>query len=56
MTIAVIRSDVHITSVSSWGMVFTPSPTNNAEWTCEDYKNKTGKQIEEMLKKAKGKE
>ncbi|MEY6553572.1 hypothetical protein RE433_18195 [Bacillus cereus] len=40
--------------VGEW--LFTPSPTNNAEWSCEDYKNTTGKRIEEMLKKAKEKE
>ncbi|KOS25509.1 hypothetical protein ADK17_19610 [Bacillus anthracis] len=56
MTITVIRRDDHISSVGSWGMLFTPSPTNNAEWSCEDYKNTTGKSIEEMLKKAKGKQ
>ena len=47
MTITVIRPDVHISSVSSWGVVFTPSPTNNAEWSCEDYKT----QRENGLKK-----
>ncbi|YAR63099.1 hypothetical protein ACUIAK_07670 [Bacillus cytotoxicus] len=50
MSITVMCPDVHITSVSSWGMVFVPSPSQNAH-TREEYAKTTGKWIEEQLKK-----
>ena len=50
MNITVLNSNVNVTSVSSWGMVFTPSPSQNAH-TREDYVNTTGKWIEEQLRK-----
>ncbi|SFC02033.1 hypothetical protein SAMN04488168_101477 [Bacillus sp. 491mf] len=53
MKITVIRPYIHITSVSSWGMVFTPSPSQNVR-TREDYVNTTGKWIEEELRKIEG--
>ncbi|MDP7981014.1 hypothetical protein [Bacillus multifaciens] len=53
MSITVINQNVHVTRVSSWGMVFTPSPSQKAR-TREDYVNTTGKWIEEQLKKIEG--
>ncbi|QTR85180.1 hypothetical protein JC777_00930 [Bacillus cytotoxicus] len=50
MSITVMRPDVHITSLNSWGMVFVPSPSRNAH-TREEYVKTTGKWIEEQLKK-----
>ncbi|AWC29277.1 hypothetical protein [Bacillus cytotoxicus] len=49
MSITVMRPNVHITSVSSWGMVFTLPPSKNAH-TREEYVETTGKWIEEQLK------
>ncbi|ENQ3106020.1 hypothetical protein ACEOWJ_002017 [Bacillus cereus] len=46
--------NVHVTSVSSWGMVFTPSPSQNAH-TREEYVNTTGKWIEEQLRRVETK-
>ncbi|SFI35513.1 MULTISPECIES: hypothetical protein [unclassified Bacillus (in: firmicutes)] len=54
MNVTLESSNVHVTSVSSWGMVFTPSPSQNAR-TREDYVNTTGKWIEEQLRKAETK-
>ncbi|EOW9529909.1 MULTISPECIES: hypothetical protein [Bacillus cereus group] len=50
MSITVMRPGVHITSVSSWGMVFVSSPSQNAH-TREEYAKTTGEWIEEQLKK-----
>lgn len=51
MNVTLESLNVHVTSVSSWGMVFTPSPSQNAH-TREEYVNTTGKWIKEQLRKA----
>ena len=47
MTITIMRPDVHITSVSSWGMVFVSSPSQNAH-TREEYVETKDKRIREL--------